>query len=156
SWHPGAAKPLLTAEDPVSLTVAHPNLMPLRLVCDGAAELLFCDNESNAHRLWGMERAGFPKDAINDYIVGGDVAAVNRAGTGTKAAAHCRFAVPAGGQVCIRLRLAGDGGGLADFDAILRRRLAEADEFYEAVHGSITNREARSVQRAASGVCRHA
>src|SRR5262249_10107005 len=63
-----------------------------RLYCDGAAELLFTENESNANRLWGIPNATpFVKDSINDYVVRGDKDAVNPAHMGTKAAAHYRI-----------------------------------------------------------------
>jgi hypothetical protein len=99
TWHPGTAKPRLAADGNNAIGIEHPHLAPMRLVCDGAPELLFCDNESNAHRLWGYERSGYPKDAINDFVVAGDLTAVNPDRFGTKAAAHYRFNVPAGGHV---------------------------------------------------------
>src|SRR5206468_581237 len=66
TWDGSAAKPLLAADGENAVDVEHPNLAPMRLVCDGRPELLFCDNESNGRRLWGLPREGYPKDAIND------------------------------------------------------------------------------------------
>ena len=149
TWELGAAKPRLAADGDNSISIEHPNLLPLRLVCDGAPELLFCDNESNAHRLWGFGRSGFPKDAINDFIVAGDREAVNPGRSGTKAAAHYRLSVPAGGNVRVRLRLSGDGGGFDDFSAVMRRRRAEADEFYRVLQDGIADADSRLVQRQA-------
>src|SRR5947208_3699282 len=40
TWNPGPTKPLLAADGDNAIDVAHPNLPPLRLVCDGAPELL--------------------------------------------------------------------------------------------------------------------
>src|SRR6266851_67183 len=137
SWRPDAARPLLAADGDHAINVEHPNLTPMRLVCDGAPELLFCDNETNAHRLYDFERTGFPKDAINDFIVAGDRPAVNPDRRGTKAAAHYRFDVPAGGHVRVRLRLSADGGGLDEFATIIEARRAEADEFYGALQSGI-------------------
>ena len=154
TWDRGIAKPRLGADGDNAVSVEHPNLPPLRLVCDGAPELLFCDNESNAHRLWGFVRAGFPKDAVNDFVVAGDRAAVNPGRCGTKAAAHYRFSVPEGGQVRVRARLSGDGGGFGDFAAVMKRRRAEADEFYaRAARG---HRGCRGASRTAPSLCRHA
>src|SRR6266851_5182169 len=96
SWKPGAAKPVLRRVGASEIVATHPQMPAMRLVCDGAPELLFCDNESNAGRLWGCERSGYPKDAINDFVVAGDRTAVNPDRFGTKAAAHYRFNVPAG------------------------------------------------------------
>ena len=67
---------------------------------------LFCDNETNAERLWGLPgRSPYPKDGINDHVVDG-AATVNPDRVGTKAALHYVLDVPAGGQRQIRLRLA--------------------------------------------------
>ena len=50
-------------------------------------EFLFCDNETNAHRLFGEAPSGYPKDAINAYIVEGSHGTVNPVREGTKCAA---------------------------------------------------------------------
>jgi hypothetical protein len=149
TWHPGTAKPRLAAGGNNAIGIEHPHLPPMRLVCDGSPELLFCDNESNAHRLWGCERSGYPKDAINDFVVAGDLTAVNPDRCGTKAAAHYRFNVPAGGHVRVRVRLSVDGGGFDDFAEVMERRRAEADEFYDARQTGIDDAAARLVQRQA-------
>jgi len=150
SWLPDATKPRFTADGDRAIAIEHPKLMPMRLVVDGTPELLFCDNETNAHRLYGFDRAGFPKDAINDFVVAGDSRAVNPDRRGTKAAAHYRFNVPAGGHVRVRARLSLDGGGFEDFAAIIGERRAEADEFYSVLQAGIDDAEARRVQRQAS------
>ena len=130
----------------------HPHLPPLRLICDGAPELLFCENESNARRLWGQQGQGFYKDGINDYVVHGKRDAVNPGATGTKAAAHYRLVVAGGGSVRLRLRLRqGEvAGGLDDFDRIMAMRRAEADAFYAALQADIRDHpDARLVHRQA-------
>jgi hypothetical protein len=150
TWAPGtAAKPLFAADGNSAVDVEHPSLLPMRLVCDGKPELLFADNESNAHRLWDYPREGHPKDAINDYVVDGDVLAVNPDRFGTKVGAHYRFLVPAGGEVRVRLRLSVDGGSLRDFAAVMKKRRGEADEFYDALQTGIAEADARLVQRQA-------
>ena len=45
------------------------------------------------------------KDAFHEYVVSGKQEAVNPSETGTKAAAHYRLEVPAGGSKVVRLRL---------------------------------------------------
>src|SRR5579862_4601127 len=149
SWQPGAAKPRLAAEGNAAVAVEHPNLVPMRLVLDGAPELLFCDNDTNTGLLYGQQRAGYPKDAIHDYVVGGAAASVNPARCGTKVAAHYRFVVPPGGQVRVRLRFSADGGGFGDFAATVERRRAEADAFYQALQQGVADPEERLVQRQA-------
>jgi hypothetical protein len=37
----------------------------------GSPEALFCENESNTRRLWGLHGPRYPKDGINDHVVNG-------------------------------------------------------------------------------------
>ena len=63
-----------------------------------AAALLFCENETNATRIWGSEpTTRFPKDGIGEALLH-SADTVNLDGEGTKAAAHVRLDVPAGGS----------------------------------------------------------
>ncbi len=148
SWSAGVERPLLAA-GLRGVHIAHPELPPMRLLCDGEPEMLFCDNDTNPRRMFGIDAPGFFKDAINDFIVGGDRHAVNPDRKGTKAALHYRADVPGGGQVQFRLRLSSEGNGFDDFAAIIDRRRAEADEFYAAVQQGIADADAGQVQRQA-------
>ena len=48
----------------------HPSLGDRWLYCEGAPELLFTENETNAERLWGTPNASpYVKDGINVYLV---------------------------------------------------------------------------------------
>ena len=67
------------------------------MYCDGAPELLFTENESNASRLWGQSNPSpYVKDGFHAHVVSGNSDAVNPAKGGTKAAAHYVVDVPAG------------------------------------------------------------
>ncbi|MEO8275320.1 MAG: glucosidase [Thermoanaerobaculia bacterium] len=130
----------------------HPELGTLWLQCDGAPDLLFCDNESNGARLWGgAAEAGFFKDGIAERVIGGRRDAVNPAQTGTKCAAMYDLEVAAGGVQEIRLRLsrAARGRPFDDFSSGLEARRSEADEFYAALQKGIADPQARRVQRQA-------
>ncbi len=86
SWADPTAKPSLHAAGG-GVAVMHDELGQWTLACDAAAELLFCENETNNARLYGSANAGaYVKDGINDHVVGGHADAVNPARTGTKAA----------------------------------------------------------------------
>ena len=91
------------------------------------------------------------KDGINDYIVNGDLAAVNPVPLGTKVAAHYRLTLRAEETARLRLRLAptNAAGGLEGFDTAFRQRRAEADEFYAALQQDIADPDVRLVQRQA-------
>jgi hypothetical protein len=151
SWKMDSMRPRLAARGE-GISIDHPLMSPMRLVCDGAPEFLFCENETNNHRLWGSAATGeYFKDGINDYIVNGDRHAVNPAQLGTKAAAHYQLNLPAGGSARLRLRLSAGAmdDGFVDFYAILERRRAEADEFYAVLHRDLDDPEMRLVHRQA-------
>jgi len=152
SWKNGAAKPELTATSDGAVAVTHPELGDYQLYCEGARELLFCDNETNVRRLYGQSEAqGYFKDAFNEYVIAGNKAAVNPLQTGTKAAAHYEMLVAARGALAIRVRLT--RGTVAkpfhDFDKLVIQRRREADEFYAELQKDLTDADARLVQRQA-------
>ena len=151
SWQPGGERPTLALAADGGISVGHPKLPPHRLYCDGAPEILFTDNDTNLRRLYGIAADGYFKDAFHEYVVDGRRDAANPAQTGTKAAAHYRARVPAGGSVRLRLRLAAAAmaAPFADFEAILEARRKDADEFYAVIHAGVTDPDARAVQRQA-------
>jgi len=92
SWGLDARMPRLgTAEPPAgaeAISVHHPYYGDRTLYVEGAPDLLFTDNISNARKLWGAENEGrFVKDAFHERVVNGVEDAVNPAGSGTQAAA---------------------------------------------------------------------
>jgi hypothetical protein len=120
----------------------------------GPAPLLFTENESNAARLFGSENeSAYTKDAIGEFVVGANRAAVNPAGLGTKCAAHFTMELGPGEERSVRLRLraagAADGPFGPSFEATLKARRGEADEFYAGLPGP-ADPEARRVARQAN------
>jgi len=109
------------------------------LYVDGAAPVLFTDNETNNERLFGTPNASaHVKDGINDFIVHGRTAAVNERGAGTKAAVRFHQIVGPHERVEFRLRLSAAapdtiGRPFLYFDDLFAARLAEADEFYASL-----------------------
>ena len=148
------AKPSLRAlpGDRHVIVAEHHELGTWHLHAPDGATLLFCDNESNAARLWGTtDSPPFPKDGIADHVVHG-TPTVNPDQEGTKAAAHVRVVVPAGGSTVTWLRLVADtplDDPFGDVDAVVADRLAEADEFYAADHARRVDDDAASVMRQA-------
>lgn len=67
--------------------------------------LLFCENETNVSRLYGLAPlTPYPKDGINDHVIHGE-ASVNPGARGTKCAFWYKLEVPPGGTAELRLRL---------------------------------------------------
>ncbi|MGO9902561.1 MAG: MGH1-like glycoside hydrolase domain-containing protein [Solirubrobacteraceae bacterium] len=147
SWSDGAAKPILRAVQAgtgiAAAQAMHPQLGEWLFCVDASATLLFCENETNNERLFGVPNASpYVKDAINEYVVGGHGDAVNPQRSGTKVAAHHVLDVAPRSSASIRVRLtasrsAGDVPGAeplgAGFARGLRARRDEADEFYATV-----------------------
>jgi hypothetical protein len=65
SWGRDTTRPSAMAVAPGRVELTHPTLGTYALHCDGGPELLFCDNETNSQRLWGVPGPRSPKDAIN-------------------------------------------------------------------------------------------
>ncbi|HEU0031372.1 MAG TPA: glucosidase [Kofleriaceae bacterium] len=146
-----------------AVRVSQPTLGHYRLDCDthhATPELLFTDNETNSERLWNVPNAHrYTKDAFHRRVVDGDVHAVNPAFTGTKCAAWYRFEVPAGGVHVTRLRLTMEGHESAEpfggskFDAIMTRRIEEANHYHGTVRNTpMTPDERRIVRQADAGL----
>jgi hypothetical protein len=127
----------VTTTDP--LTGKKVVLLPRRwLHCKGCDAVHFTDNETNAARLFGAANATpYVKDGINDHVVSrGAAPTVNPANVGTKAAAHYTLVLGKGESRTVDLRLCDVAGGDPfgpGFEATLRDRRAEADEFYDAI-----------------------
>jgi hypothetical protein len=115
-------------------------------------ELLFTENESNAPRLWGFGSAGYFKDAIGEFVVHGNGAAVNPAGRGTKGAAHYTLTVEPGKPVSLALRLTDreiDDPLGPEFGKTLAERRDDANDFYATVTPRELTIDARAVMRQA-------
>src|SRR5271165_2634624 len=154
SWGEESPKPSLRQVAPGVISASHQELGEYWLACDGAPELLFTENESNAGRLWGQPNASpYVKDAFHNYVISGKAEAVNPAQAGTKAAAHYQLDVPAGGSQTVRLRLRSTpaAGAFSAFEQIFETRVAEADEFYQRIAPESLTEDQRRVHRQALG-----
>ena len=151
-------RPRIQKVDEAALVAAHASLGTFHLAAapgpdDRLPLFLFTENETNAARLFDVPNPSpHVKDAFHDYLVQGRKGAVNPEETGTKAAAHYHFMVPAAGEVTLRLRLCGtdEAPGNAfgpGFEEIFGRRLQEADEFYATILPEGLTAEERRVMR---------
>jgi hypothetical protein len=156
SWGTGEARPRLARVPSAhpAVRAEHDRLGVFYLHAEPGADLLFCENETNAARVWGTEATTrFPKDGIGDHLLLG-AGTVNPGGEGTKAAVHVRLQVPSGGQAAVLVRLTRVGpeqaeapfAGAAELIAVRR---AEADEFYRAITPPSVGDDAAAVMRQA-------
>ncbi len=155
SWGLDDERPSI-AFDAGRLDARHPSMPAMGLQYEGEPKALFCENESNAMRLWGVAGGTpYPKDGIGDHVLHGSDT-VNPALTGTKAGLWYTVTVPGGGQAEIMLRLTvGEGAGSgARFDQdswgqVLAARQREADQFYAALTPADAGADEASVMRQA-------
>ena len=171
SWGGDIARPVLrqaASGDGIQIIAAsHSELGERFLYCEGAASLLFTENETNtAHLVQAPNRTPYVKDGINNYIVHGRREAVNPEKTGTKASAHYPITVGAGESKILCLRLSDlapaasaptkdvrSGPFGRGFDSVMEFRRREADEFYGSViPSSLSADEANVMRQALAGM----
>jgi mannosylglycerate hydrolase MGH1-like protein len=164
SWTAEIPRPVLRARDgestagPQVVEADEPYYGRRWLLCDGAPELLFTENETNLKRLYGVENASpYVKDAFHAYLIHGDSAAVNPERRGTKTAAHYARRMGPGEAAVFRLRLTDWEPDLEDepfgeaFDRVFADRQREADEFYASIIPAHLSEDGRNVMRQALG-----
>ena len=145
SWGRDQRRPLLRARGQSSVDAGD-----YHLIWEGSPELLFCDNDTNSQRLFGVAGPRYPKDGINDYLIHG-AQTVNPDRVGTKCAARYELTIPARASAVVRLRL-WRGSRTQQIDAedsILAACKADADEFYASVIPASLSADARNVMRQA-------
>ena len=151
SWGRSADKPRLAALPDGRIEAVHAELGVFHLHCASAAELLFCENESNVRRLWGAEAPGPFKDAFHEYVVRGNRDALAVEARGTKAAARHVLSIAPGSSAVVDLRLCRERleRPFADAPRVWEARRAEADAFYAELQRDLPDDEARAIQRQA-------
>jgi hypothetical protein len=153
SWRADAVpwRPRMRAEPAAGILCEHPRIGSYRLIHDGGPDILFCENETNRRRHADEPDAYGPfKDGLNAAVVEGDPSAVSREG-GTRAGLVYRSRIPPGESVQVRLRLSA-GRRVREIDTrdcVLRRRIAEADAFYDELCDGM-DAEARLIFRQAA------
>ena len=158
SWGLDVRRPRMKAGEPINnmsvVEFTHDYYGRRRLLCGGAPTLLFTENETNTRRLYGdRDGARYVKDSVNDYVVHGDKEAVNPDQVGTKVAAHYVLSIAPGAAKTVCLRLTKEEHGVwcsgPSFDGVFKKRLQEANEFYDTLAPSGLSEDARCVQRQA-------
>jgi hypothetical protein len=168
SWAGGTEEPALHAvRGPAgssTIQAEHGELGTLWLYADQEVPVLVTRNETNNERVFGTPNdTPYVKDAIDRAVVGGDLAAVDPSGAGTKAAMHYTLTVPAEGSATLRLRLTNTKysrqgkakskpGPFTDFDDVMSTRRGEADEFWADRLSGISDGERTVVRQALSGM----
>jgi hypothetical protein len=169
SWREGSERPTIEgvrSRDALLATCRALGAMELRIgeclrhTASGTetigCEPLFCENETNAARLFGLPPGvdasdRKPKDAFHSRIVEGKRDAVNAHARGTKAGLWHRITLGAGERATLDLVLCPAESDFqpSEVAELMQVRKHEADAFYEAIHRGLATDEERRVQRQA-------
>jgi hypothetical protein len=106
------------------------------LYAEGAEDLLFTENDTNAERLWGApNRCPYVKDAFHDAIVLGRKGAVNPDRRGSKVGAQFSLRLASGESRTVRLRYADQRSSdpFGPHARVFEQRMAEADHFFDEI-----------------------
>jgi Glycosyl hydrolase family 63 C-terminal domain len=163
TWWPDTAKPslkqIISRSGVKAVAVSHADLGERYMYCEGEVQLLFTENETNNERIFGTSNASpYVKDGINNYVVNGDIEAVNPKNIGTKTSANYRLNVDAGKTATIRLRLndaapAVTGDPFKSFAGIMQTRQREGAEFYKSITPErVSEDEALVMRQALAGM----
>ena len=150
SWNASSDKPSIKV-DGSALVARHTMLGTYWLHADGSPVKLFCENETNVVRWYGLHTKGYFKDAFHEHIVNKNPNAVNPAEEGTKAGLLFIADIAAGMAAQFRLRLsaAQQQSPFEGFEDVIAQRRKEADDFYAGIQKGLTDEDARLVQRQA-------
>src|SRR5215469_5923308 len=145
-------KPSIKLERSGLVRAQHEILGNYQLAFEGNAMPLFTDNETNSARIHNYPNGQrFVKDAFHENVVHGRAEAVNPQNIGTKFGAHYVLEIEPGKSEVVRLRLSATDeaplDSFAGFEEVFAIRMKEADEFYDAVIPSGSDREAKTVAR---------
>jgi hypothetical protein len=151
AWGYKDYKPEIRASKEGNVRITHEAIGSLTLHLEHKAPLLFCENETNNRKLYGINNTtAFAKDGINEYLTHGDATAVNHEGYGTKAAANYDVLIEGNASASFRLSLSiPNENPFKDFDTIFNQRREEADDFYDELEKGIKSDDEKLVQRQA-------
>ena len=152
SWGYDPYKPQITLPRKNTFSADHKSLGKYYLYAKGEPQPLFCENETNAGKLYQSKNIeGYFKDGIHEYIVNGQKQAINPENKGTKAGFNYLLKIPAGKSDTVLLRLTAmpNERPFTGFGDIFRNRKAEADDFYTALQSEVPGEEAKIIQRQA-------
>ena len=154
SWGGEATKPALIGENKSTVVVEHPDpdLNGFRLVCPAADEIVLCENETNAPRIFDSAAVTrYPKDGINDYIIhGSDTVSPDQVGTKASAIYHLNVKAGQTSSIMVRLTQSAKTSSLGKApEDVFKARIKEANEFYNVRLPTSTSADRKNIYRQA-------
>ena len=151
SWGEKPEHHTIRLEQTNILRADHPQLGARFLHFEVGASVLFCENETNLEKLYGVPNASSSaKDGINDFVVNDKLEAINQV-AGSKAALQFGLEVAAGESKTVRVRLSDLKleHPFSDFDQVFSQRKLECDQFYSDLQPAMLSSDEKLVQRQA-------
>jgi hypothetical protein len=152
SWSGDKDKPVIMGTDNSFLKINHKELGDYYLYFEGEPERLFCENETNIVRLYGMDGSNRTfKDGINDFLVEKNISSINYEPKGTKTGLHYKLKIQGDGNAGFLFRLTNrvTHDPFKDAEAIFSSRIEEAEDFYADIQENISSEEEKRIQRQA-------
>lgn len=152
SWGQKVDKPQLLLKKNQGIEIKHQHLGKYFLYFQDTPQPLFCENETNMKKLYGIDdKTGYFKDGVNEFVVHGNKEAVNPENKGTKAALSYSLSIPSEKSKSIELRLSNKNldHPFENYPTIFASRKNEADEFYKKLQNGIKVQDAKNIQRQA-------
>lgn len=134
------------------INVEHQKLGKYKLFFEGDPGTLFCNNETNVERLYGIKKEdSFYKDGINNFIITGNREVINSNSEGTKAGLNYKFIIPAKKSKIVKLRLTKKSiqKPFINFDENFNKRIKEAGKFFKELQLNIKSKDQKNIQRQA-------
>lgn len=150
SWHVANVPKPVIRWDGAGLRLDHHELPTMHFYADGSPEWAFCENETNAARLFGTPMEGYAKDGINNWLLHG-ADSINPEKQGTKASAVYFAAVGPGAtaEFTVRLTHQPQAAPFAGAASVFATRKAEADAFYAHLQAHLHDTDEMAIQRQA-------
>ncbi len=151
SWGIDDYKPAIRNSTRNFLNIEHREMDGLRLYYEGNPNILFCENETNFEKLYGVSNnSNYCKDGINNYLIDKKENAVNSK-AGTKSGLIYNLNIKAGESKVVKLRLNNNTSSdqFKDFETVFEENTIGANDFYASIQNNIAVKELKNIQRQA-------
>ena len=152
NWGEDAYKPNLSSGEFDRIKIERKELDIKNFYAKKSLKTLFCENETNNIRLFNSpNQTPFTKDGINQFVLTGNPAVINKENTGTKASFLLDESIPPESTQIFEFRLTDEEleEPFNDFEEIFETRKNEADEFYAHIQKGLISEDEKYVQRQA-------
>ncbi len=152
NWGYDDYQPQLSGGEARRIKVNCKDLDIKNLYAKQSLKTLFCNNETNNHRLYQSANVNeYCKDGINQFILTGNSATVNPENTGTKAAFFIDEDFNGNESKTFEFRITDKDirDPFSDFTTVFDERTRDADEFYAEIQKGIKSDDEKLVQRQA-------